>query len=174
VLQLGLRNGEIVGIGTLEARVLRGLYEHGDWVPVKHVVRTLQSGTPISYSSVITCLKRMAGKGYLEARKRQGEWLFRPVVSARDLGLMLIEGIWKSLWGPPPAALSRFVTDALLGKLGDESTAGEARDAARETTELSELVQELSTPEPLPVSRSGSRAKRSRRPRKGTWRGRNA
>ena len=148
MLRLGLRNGEIIGIGSLEARVLRALYEHGGWVPVMAVVGRLHQDSDIAYSSVITCLKRMADKGYLKARKRKGQWLFLPAMSAYEFGLILIQTIWQHLWGPPPAALSGFVTDALTGKLGDEGVPEEMKQIARETEELGELMKELSAPEP--------------------------
>ena len=147
MLRLGLRNGEIIGIGSLEARVLRALYEHGDWVPVMDVLRRLERDGQISYSSVVTCLKRMADKGYLKARKRKGDWLFRPTMSAYEFGLILIQTIWQHLWGPPPSALSRFVTDALTGKLGEEGVPEEMKEIARQTEDMGELIQELSAPE---------------------------
>jgi predicted transcriptional regulator len=147
MLRLGLRNGEIIGIGSLEARVLRALYEHGDWVPVMDVLRRLEQDGQISYSSVVTCLKRMADKGYLEARKRKGDWLFRPAMGAYEFGLILIQTIWQHIWGPPPAALSQFVTDALTGKLGEEGVPEEMKQIARQTEDLGELIQELSAPE---------------------------
>ena len=147
MLRLGLRNGEIIGIGSLEARVLRALYEHGDWVPVMDVLRRVEQDGQISYSSVVTCLKRMADKGYLQARKRKGDWRFRPAMSAYEFGLALIQTVWQHIWGPPPAALSRFVTDALTGKLGDEDVPEEMKDIARQTEDLGDLIEELSAPE---------------------------
>lgn len=147
MLRVGLRNGEIIGIGSLEARVLRALYEQGGWVPVMDVLRRLEQDRQISYSSVVTCLKRMADKGYLESRKRKGDWLFRPAMSAYEFGLILIQTIWQHIWGPPPAALSRFVTDALTGKLGEEGVPEEMKEIARQTEDLGELIQELSAPE---------------------------
>jgi len=147
VLRLGLRNGEIIGIGSLEARVLRALYEHGGWVPVMDVLRRLEQDVQISYSSVVTCLKRMADKGYLESRKRKGDWRFRPTMSAYEFGLILIQTIWQHIWGPPPAALSQFVTDALTGKLGEEGVPEEMKQIARQTEDLGELIQELSAPD---------------------------
>ena len=146
MLQLGMRNGEIIGIGSLEARVLRALYEQKGWLGVAAVWERLKQDIEIDRSSVITCLKRMADKGYLSARKdKQGAWSFRPAVSAYELGLMLIQGVWENLWGPPPARLSQFVTDALRGKLGEEDVPEEMKEAARQTDALSQLVKELST-----------------------------
>jgi len=149
MLRLGWRNGEIIGIGSLEARVLRALYEQEGWVKVAAVLERLMRDTQIDRSSVITCLKRMADKGYLSARKdKQGAWSFRPAVSAYELGLALIQGVWENLWGPPPAALSRFVTDALTGKLGEEGVPEEMKEVGRQTDALSQLVKELSVTGP--------------------------
>ena len=151
MLRLGLRNGEIIGIGSLEAGVLRALYEHGGWVPVMDVLRRLEQDVQISYSSVVTCLKRMADKGYLESRKRKGDWRFRPTMSAYEFGLILIQTIWQHIWGPPPAALSQFVTDALTGKLGEEGVPEEMKAIARQADALGELIEDLSCPEaPVP------------------------
>jgi predicted transcriptional regulator len=145
MLRLGWRNGEIVGIGSLEARVLRALYEQEGWVKVATVLDRLMRDTQIDRSSVITCLKRMADKGYLNARKdKQGAWSFRPALSAYEFGLTLIQNVWENLWGPPPSALSRFVTDALTGKLGEEDVPEEMKEVGRQTDGLSQLVKELS------------------------------
>ncbi len=148
VLKLGLRNGEIIGIGSLEARALRALYEQGDWATAADVSERTQQDISIGYGSVLTCLKRMADKGYLETRKDQhGVWSFRPTMTAHDFGLILIQTIWQHLWGPPPAALSRFVTDALTGKLGEEGVPEDMKEIGRQTDDLGELIEELSTPE---------------------------
>jgi len=149
MLQLGMRNGEIIGIGSLEARVLRALYGHKGWLGVAGVWETLKQDIPLDRSTVITCLKRMADKGYLRARKsKQGVWSFRPAISAYELGLALIQGVWENLWGPPPAALSRFVTDALTGKLGEEGVPEDMREVGRQTDGLSQLVKDLSATGP--------------------------
>ena len=166
MLRLGLRNGEIVGIGSLEARVLRALYEQGGRVGVGDVLKRLRQDIQIERSSVITCLLRMADKGYLDAYKRRGAWSFRPAISAHGLGLMLIQGIWQHLWGPPPAALSDFISDALTGKLGEEGVPEEMKAIARQTDALGELIEDLSRPE-APVSEAAAeqtsrRAKRAR------------
>ena len=177
MLRLGLRNGEIIGIGSLEARVLRALYEHGGWVPVMDVLRRLEQDVQISYSSVVTCLKRMADKGYLESRKRKGDWRFRPTKSAYEFGLILIQTIWQHLWGPPPAALSDFISDALTGKLGEDGVPEEMKAIARQTDALGELIEDLACPETpvpeaaadaAPASRRSAPAEQTSRRTKGT------
>ena len=145
MLQLGLRNGDIIGIGSLEARILRALYECGDWMSVPEAVERVRQDVPLAYSSVITCLKRMADKGYLEAEKDdQGAWRFRPALPAHELALLLIQGIWENLFGPPPASLSRFVTDALVGNLGAEGIPEGAQALGRQTRDLAALIAAVS------------------------------
>jgi len=177
VLRLGLRNGEIIGIGSLEARVLRALYEHGGRMGVRDVLARLQQDIRIDRSSVITCLLRMADKGYLEARKRKGVWAFRPAISAYEFGLLLIQTIWQHLWGPPPAALSDFISDALTGKLGEDGVPEEMKAIARQADALGELIEDLSCPEApvpeaaanaAPANRRSAPAEQTSRRTKGT------
>jgi len=152
MLRLGMRNGEIIGIGSLEAKVLRSLYEHRGWVTVTETWERLRQDIKIDRSTVITCLTRMADKGYLEGRKdEQGVWSFKPALSAYEFGLALIQTVWENIWGPPPAALSRFVTDALTGKLGEEGVPEEMKEVARQTEDLRQLVEDFSSPG-LPAS----------------------
>jgi len=160
-MQLGMRSGEIIGIGSLEAKVLRALYEQEGWLGVATVWERLKQDDPVDRSTVITCLRRMADKGYLQARKSErGAWLFRPAVSAYELGLALIQGVWEHLWGPPPAALSHFVTDALTGRLGGSGVSEKMKQVAREAEDFRLLVEDLSSP-PLPARTAGTQVQAS-------------
>ena len=128
----GFRQGDIAGIGSLEARVLRALWQEDGWVSTASVHERIRAQGEISYNSVHTCLQRMAKKGYLrQQRGERGVWLFCPAMSQQEMVVSLVGDVWEFLVGRPPAAVCRFLTDALLGTLAE----GQARD-------LREIVQQ--------------------------------
>jgi predicted transcriptional regulator len=129
------RGGEYVGIGSLEARVLRALYAVGDWGSVQQVWCFCQDQKPIARDAVLTCLKRLTAKGFLDSQKDGGgQWCFRPVCSAEEIAREITHTVWEWLTNRPPPEVARFLGDALGGELeGDvrQSTATDA-DESRE------------------------------------------
>ncbi len=125
------RGGEYVGLGSLESRVLRALYTLGDWASVHEVWCCLQDQKPIARDAVLTCMKRMASKGFLESRKdEEGAWRFRPAASAEEIATAILSSVWRWLKDRPPPEVTRFLGDALMGEL-DAGQVEELRELAQ-------------------------------------------
>jgi predicted transcriptional regulator len=115
---VGPKGGDFVGIGSLEARVLRALYSFDGWSGVQQVWCYAQDEKPVERGAVLTCLKRMAAKGFVEGRKdAAGVWEFKPAIPAQELAAGIFAETWRWLMDRPPPELSRFLGDALFGKL---------------------------------------------------------
>src|SRR3954467_11442505 len=65
-----------------ELRLMQVVWEKGS-ATVSDVVENLPPGTPLHYSTVLTTLRILENKGYLEHRKEGRAYIYRPLV-ARD------------------------------------------------------------------------------------------
>jgi predicted transcriptional regulator len=93
-------------LGPLEAEVMAVLWEADRWVSVREVADRLNAGraTPLAYTTVMTVLSRLAGKGIL-VREREGRgFVYSPVVA--DTAEIAVRGVLAEFGD---AALARFV-----------------------------------------------------------------
>jgi predicted transcriptional regulator len=93
-------------LGPLEAEVMAVLWDAGVAVSVREVVERLNTGraTPLAYTTVMTVLSRLAGKGIL-VREQQGRgFVYTPVVA--DTAEIAVRGVLAEFGD---AALARFV-----------------------------------------------------------------
>jgi predicted transcriptional regulator len=99
------------GLGPLEAEVMAVLWRAGTPVAVRDVVAELNAGreVPLAYTTVMTVMTRLAGKGVL-ARSRRGRlYLYAPL--AADTADIAVLGVLEEFGD---AALARFVERAEL------------------------------------------------------------
>jgi predicted transcriptional regulator len=158
----GFRQGDIVGIGSLEARVLRALWKHDGWASTAAIRAKAREEAEISYNSVHTCLQRMARKGYLLQRQdRRGVWSFLPAVSQEQMVVSLVGDVWEFLVGRPPAIVCRFLTDALLGILTEEESRGFAEMLKKRYPNMADT----SRAECIPATNADKGVRRARRER---------
>jgi predicted transcriptional regulator len=100
---------EVTGSGTLgplESEVMAAVWQAGAPVAVREVVDRLNAGraTPLAYTTVMTVMSRLAGKGIL-AREQEGRgFAYRPV--AADTAEIAVRGVLDEFGD---AALARFV-----------------------------------------------------------------
>lgn len=93
-------------LGPLEAEVMGVVWQAGAPVAVREVVDRLNAGraTPLAYTTVMTVMSRLAGKGIL-AREQEGRgFAYRPV--AADTAEIAVRGVLDEFGD---AALARFV-----------------------------------------------------------------
>jgi len=98
-------------LGPLEAEVMAVLWRAGAPLPVREVAAELNAGrdTPLAYTTVMTVMSRLAGKGIL-ARSRSGRrFVYAPV--AADTAEIAVRGVLAEFGD---AALARFVERAEL------------------------------------------------------------
>lgn len=93
-------------LGPLEAEVMAVLWEADTPVSVREVVHQLNTGraAPLAYTTVMTVLSRLAGKGIL-VREQQGRgYVYSPAVA--DTAEIAVRGVLAEFGD---AALARFV-----------------------------------------------------------------
>jgi predicted transcriptional regulator len=93
-------------LGPLEAEVMAVLWDAGVPVPVREVVDRLNAdrAAPLAYTTVMTVLSRLAGKGIL-VREQQGRgFVYTPAVA--DTAEIAVRGVLAEFGD---AALARFV-----------------------------------------------------------------
>jgi len=98
-------------LGPLEAEVMAVLWRAGKPLIVRDVVAELNAGrdAPLAYTTVMTVMSRLAGKGIL-ARSRSGRrFAYAPV--AADAAEIAVRGVLAEFGD---AALARFVERAEL------------------------------------------------------------
>jgi predicted transcriptional regulator len=93
-------------LGPLEAEVMAVLWQSDGPVSVREVVQRLNAGrtAPLAYTTVMTVLSRLAGKGIL-VREQQGRgYVYSPAVA--DTAEIAVRGVLAEFGD---AALARFV-----------------------------------------------------------------
>jgi predicted transcriptional regulator len=99
------------GLGPLEAEVMGVLWRAGRPLPVREVATALNAErtATLAYTTVMTVMSRLAGKGIL-ARSRAGRrFVYAPV--AADAAEIAVRGVLEEFGD---AALARFVQRAEL------------------------------------------------------------
>ena len=99
------------GLGPLEAEVMGVRWRTGRPLPVREVAAALNAGrtAALAYTTVMTVMSRLAGKGIL-ARSRAGRrFVYTPV--AADAAEIAVRGVLEEFGD---AALARFVQRAEL------------------------------------------------------------
>jgi predicted transcriptional regulator len=99
------------GLGPLEAEVMGVLWRVGRPLPVREVAAALNAErtATLAYTTVMTVMSRLAGKGIL-ARSRAGRrFVYAPV--AADAAEIAVRGVLEEFGD---AALARFVQRAEL------------------------------------------------------------
>jgi len=93
-------------LGPLEAEVMGVLWRAGEPTSVREVVDRLNAGreSPLAYTTVMTVLTRLAGKGVLAREARGRGFVYTPAVA--DTADIAVRGVLAEFGD---AALARFV-----------------------------------------------------------------
>ena len=94
--------------GELETLVLQVLWERDGWLTPGDVHDALDRTHPVAYTTVMTILVRLEGKGLLERRRSGRAYEYRPTESRDELAARRMAEILDSA-GDTSAALTHFV-----------------------------------------------------------------
>jgi predicted transcriptional regulator len=99
------------GLGPLEAEVMGVLWRAGRPLPVREVAAALNAErtAPLAYTTVMTVMSRLAGKGILARSRAARRFVYSPV--AADAAEIAVRGVLEEFGD---AALARFVQRAEL------------------------------------------------------------
>lgn len=98
-----------LALGELESRVSEVLWDHGGWLtPADVQVHLLQGGHGVGYTTVMTVLARLWGKGQLERQKVGRAFAYHPLRSREQHAASRMEAVLSAVHDKP-AALGHFV-----------------------------------------------------------------
>lgn len=101
-----------------ELRIMRLLWERGESL-VSHLVSAMPKNAPLAYTSVLTTVRILEQKGYVEHRQEGRAFLYRPCVAEQDASQSEIRHVLHRFFGNSRERL-------MLSLLGDgEITADE-------------------------------------------------
>lgn len=98
----------------LELEILKVLWQHGP-LPVKALRDALADFRDLAYTSVITVMNIMVGKGYLDRRKEGASYIYRPLVTEKATrGRMLRDLVNRAFDGSSATAMVNLLESADL------------------------------------------------------------
>lgn len=104
-------------LGQLEAVVMQRLWAAERAVSVREVLENLQSERPLAYTTVMTVLDNLHGKGLLTREKQGRAWVYSAAVSREEHTAELLDQVLAQT-SDRGAALLQFV-----GHLSDDDRA---------------------------------------------------
>jgi predicted transcriptional regulator len=105
------QDGAAAGLGPLEAEVMAVLWRADRPLPVREVAEALNTGreAPLAYTTVMTVMSRLAGKGLLSRSRAGRRFVYAPAVA--DTAEIAVRSVLEEFGD---AALARFVRRAEL------------------------------------------------------------
>jgi predicted transcriptional regulator len=117
-------------LGDAELEVLKVLWDHGP-MTVRGVLGVLQEGgRDLAYTTVLTMMTRLEGKGVVSANKSGPAYVYRPKVSRERVTRDRLQGLIEQLFNGTPGSL-------VLQLMQHE------RFTARELAEFRALIERL-------------------------------
>lgn len=96
--------------GELEAAVMRCLWQRAEPATVRDVLEELAKSRPLAYTTVMTVLDNLHGKGQLRRRRRGRAWEYATTRSSAQHTAALLQQILGES-GDRDEALMHFVAD---------------------------------------------------------------
>lgn len=98
-------------LGSLESDVMEVIWLKSTEVSVRDVYETLAATREIAYTTVMTIMGRLAGKGVLTKRKEGNAFLFSPVISREDFTAQMVDNVIDDLLSDfSEAAVASFIS----------------------------------------------------------------
>lgn len=86
-------------LGPLEAEVMRVLWDKGAPAQVADVHETLQATREIAYTTVMTVMTRLTGRGLLRRAKEGRAYVYTPAVRREELAGSTLQEWAQRYWG---------------------------------------------------------------------------
>ena len=85
-------------LGDLQLAIMRVLWDHGE-ATVKQVREALEASRPLALTTVATMLTKMESKGVVEHRAEGRRYVYRPLVSERQVKRSMTRRLTEGLFG---------------------------------------------------------------------------
>ncbi|TFV79386.1 BlaI/MecI/CopY family transcriptional regulator [Blastococcus sp. CT_GayMR19] len=96
--------------GELEAAVMRCLWQRTEPTTVREVLVELTRSRPLAYTTVMTVMDNLHGKGHVQRHMHNRAWLYTPTRSSAEHRAALLQEILGEA-GDRDAVLMHFVAD---------------------------------------------------------------
>jgi len=94
--------------GDLEAVIMDTMWDRGEPATVRQVFEKLSAARPLAYTTVMTVMDNLHGKGYLTRKMSGRAWLYEPAVGREEHTARLMRDALAAT-GDQTAALAHFV-----------------------------------------------------------------
>jgi predicted transcriptional regulator len=112
------RGGSFTGLGPLEVELLVLTWEAGpEGVSVRDLYEQLLSERPIAYTTVMTEMRNLTGKGLLVCDRAETAYRYRPAVPAHQVRGAVLDEVVRALYGGRAATAVAHLLG--LGSLGE-------------------------------------------------------
>ena len=102
------RSRDLTGLGWLEAEILRVVWDHGE-VTVRDVYEELRERRRIAYTTVMSVLRNLAGKGLLEQDRSSAAYVYRPKVTDEQVARGILDALVDKIMGGNRAPLIDYL-----------------------------------------------------------------
>jgi BlaI family penicillinase repressor len=113
---------EEIRLGRLELRIMNIVWDKGT-ATVHDVKTAISRGRKPAYSTILTMMRKLEAKGFLEHDVRDRTYVYRPSVSRRTVRQSILRDLLDRLFEGSPSLL---VTSLVEGHIADEEL-GEIR-----------------------------------------------
>lgn len=95
------------GLGELESRVMATLWDADGPRTVREVRASLPGERALAYTTVMTVLDNLHGKGWVHRERRGRAWAYRPARAREEAGAEMLREVLDAL-GDPRGVLMHF------------------------------------------------------------------
>lgn len=103
------RSRDLTGLGSLEAEILRVIWDTGD-VTVRDVYEQMRLRRRIAYTTVMSVLRNLAAKGLLEQDKSASTYVYRAVVCDEEVARGILHAVVEKIMGGRTEPLIAYLT----------------------------------------------------------------
>ena len=97
----------MAGLGELESRVMAALWDAHGPRTVRAVHTTLTGERELAYTTVMTVLDNLHGKGWVRREREGRAWVYTPARLREEAGAQMLRDVLNSL-GDPQGVLLHF------------------------------------------------------------------
>ncbi len=109
-----MRRKSLTPLGETEMEILHHVWQLKS-ATVADVLDRIQQERPIAYTTVMTVMRNLAGKGYLSFEKDGNSYIYSPLQSAGDVQRSLLRDLVSKVFrGSPTALVQTLVSDEQL------------------------------------------------------------
>ncbi len=98
------------GLGELESRVMAALWDADGPRTVREVRASLSGERALAYTTVMTVLDNLHGKGWVRRERVGRAWAYRPARSREEAGAEMLREVLDAL-GDPRGVLMHFARE---------------------------------------------------------------